>query len=99
MLLVVFRDDDQMGVFQTDACNYTTVRSTDLGRTWHTPTILPAGTVCPALAPLRQGRFYQQTQMRGKSPSLIYPRHFIYQVTHHPDLTVFRTKLGAISAT
>ena len=58
LLLVIFRDDDQAGVFQSDACNYTTVRSTDLGKNWGSPTILPAGTVCPATVPLRQGRFF-----------------------------------------
>ena len=51
-LLVVFRDDDQLGQFDTSSCNYTSVRSTDLGRTWSRGTILPAGTVCPALLPL-----------------------------------------------
>lgn len=33
-LLVVFRDDDQLGAFNTDTCNYTTVRSTDFGTHW-----------------------------------------------------------------
>ena len=57
-LLVVFRDDDQLGRFNTDACNYTSVRSTDMGVTWGEPRILPAGTVCPVLLPLQQGQYY-----------------------------------------
>ena len=81
VLLVVFRDDDQLGQFNTDSetahctlhtanltglthgarhavCNYTSVRSTDWGRTWGEPRVLPAGTVDPVLASLHGGRFH-----------------------------------------
>jgi hypothetical protein len=57
-LQVVFRDDDQLGRFDTDACNYTAVRSSDFGRSWHGATVLPAGTVCPVLLPIGSDGVY-----------------------------------------
>eukprot|EP01051_Picozoa_sp_SAG22_P005506 SAG22_NODE_329_length_12249_cov_27.341646_1_plen_364_part_00 len=57
-LVVVFRDDDQLGQFDTDACNYTAVRSSDFGRSWFGARVLPAGTVCPVLLPIGSDGVY-----------------------------------------